>query len=147
MYILIINLSVTPFCIKGNFLPPSWPLGKILGSHTVKLHKVEHNLVLLLEALSLFKKIIIILHGNSGKIFLPLVCFFCKAKWSPFCLRICLYLGAANKGYEECGVSTQVGDDIMQTDNCQGDLVHSFSSWATVGGADSKRLWRKLTRR
>ena len=35
-------------------------------------------------------------------------------------------------------------DDIMQTDNCQGDLVHRFSSWATDGGADSKRLWRKL---
>lgn len=35
-------------------------------------------------------------------------------------------------------------DDIMQTDNCQGDLVHSFSSWTTDGGADSKRLWRKL---
>lgn len=30
-------------------------------------------------------------------------------------------------------------DDIMQTDNCQGDLVHRFSSWATDGGADSKK--------
>lgn len=35
-------------------------------------------------------------------------------------------------------------DDIMQTDNCQGDLVHRFSPWATDGGADSKKLWRKL---
>lgn len=35
-------------------------------------------------------------------------------------------------------------DDIMQTDDCQGDLVHPFSSWTTDGSADSKSLQRKL---
>lgn len=33
-------------------------------------------------------------------------------------------------------------DDIMQTDNSQGDLIHNFSSWVIDGGAHSKRLWK-----
>ena len=36
-------------------------------------------------------------------------------------------------------------DDIMGTDNCQGDLVQSCSGWTTEGDTDSKRLRRKLT--
>lgn len=36
-------------------------------------------------------------------------------------------------------------EDIMQRDNCQGDLVYRFPSWVIEGGADSRRLWRKLT--
>lgn len=33
-------------------------------------------------------------------------------------------------------------DDIMQTDNSQGDLIHSFSSRVIDGGVHSKWLWK-----